>query len=164
MTIGMSKVQHRNLSKLKLFGWIRKEVAIASSNQKHALGRKHTEAAKQLMSKAKKGKPSPHKGKKQSESVVQAKSTRMTGRKLPPDTLESMRVAARKRKGIPRSQETRDKISASRRGKPQPNISKALKGKPSGMLGKTQSESTRLKISETKKKNNKLKREKNDTN
>jgi hypothetical protein len=129
----------RRASKLKMFGWIRREVAREASIRM-------------------KGNPSPHKGKKQSPEVVAAKSARMKGRKLSPEALASNHAAAARRVGVPMSREAVEKSAATRRGKPNPKGAEANRGKPSGMLGKSQSPETRAKIAESRKRTWELKK------
>jgi NUMOD3 motif len=145
--------QQRNLSKLKWFGWLKKQYVEAIT------GRKMSVAAKVKMSNAKKGKPSPHKGKKQSAEIVAAKSVRMSGKKKTGDALVKAQAVGKANAWRMSTPQANAKSALARKGKPNAKVAAANTGKPSGMLGKSQSQATKDKISAVKKARNAFRRD-----
>ncbi len=80
------------------------------------------ETFSKINSEAKKGRPSPSKGRPQSEEAKAKKSAALKGR---PKSKESIAKKSAALKGRPKSEEHRAKMSAARKGRPSP-----LKGRP----------------------------------
>lgn len=159
MTLFNESHHGRQISKLKQYGWIRRAVSNATTGIKRG---PHSQETRDKISLAKLGQPSALKGRTLPERTDEHRknlSAASTGKKKSATALASIQKAAAARKGMVRSEQTRQKMSISRKGKAQPNIAKSRLGKPSGMLGKTQSAETRAKISETKKMKAQLKQQ-----